>query len=65
MRYIINQNLTKDNRTNLVKVSEKNLFFLSLKEWSDTEISSIVDSSNLKSELLKEWSDTEIFEIKL
>lgn len=63
MRYVINHNLNKENRKNLVKVLEKK--FLSLKEWSDTEISSILNNSNLESESLKEWTDTEIFEIKL
>ena len=65
MRYIINHNLPKDNRKNLDKVLEKKTFFLSLKEWTDTEIYSIFDNSSLESEVLKEWADTEIFEIKL
>ncbi len=65
MRYIINHNLPKDNRKNLDKVLEKKTFFLSLKEWTDTEIYSIFDNSSLESEVLKEWTDTEIFEIKL
>lgn len=74
MQLITDNNLTKNHKIKIINFLEKNnisfkdlhsyIDFISLREWTNEEISFITDNLESKSTSLDEWTDLEIFQIK-
>lgn len=74
MQLVTDYNLTKNHKIKIINFLEKNnisfkdlysyIDFISLREWTNEEISFITDNPESKSTLLDEWTDLEIIQIK-
>lgn len=74
MQLITDNNLTKDHKIKIINFLEKNnisfkdlrsyIDFISLREWTNEEISFITDNPDSNLTSIDEWTDLEIIQIK-
>ncbi|MGL5156019.1 MAG: hypothetical protein ACRC9H_14000 [Aeromonas veronii] len=74
MQLITNNKLTEDDKIKIISFLEKNSISfkelynyidnISLKEWTNDEISFITDNPNSNLTSINEWTDLEILQIK-